>query len=400
MTADELIQILNRGCRGELTAVRSVTRLQPAGGPGDKVFPPTYDKGTYAFEERLLGGQKVQTVLLDSVQSQANRFEEALLDAYRSGRLALPVFEMNIPGHDGITSLTVPHRVHDAILRDSLWCGALFRESENGKRLMSARAWNATPFFEYAPTALLFGTWDSEPGGGVNTAKIARSLVSEIIAFDAVRGVRTSSRIDPLGIKLVRDVIVKTEDAERWRFAEPATEGRKAKKAEGKTTRPSEIKHGNVTPSITDAEIGPGGVTFREAVQTTVLSLTQIRKLRFPDAKGTVSTDRDVAGRAAIAALGLLGVTLQQEDGYQLRSRCQLVPVESPQFELIGRTEKERESFELDSTAAEQALKSALDVAGKHGLTWHGGKIELQPRPDLLKLVAYSDRAVTVAEGE
>src|SRR5579862_861206 len=131
MTKDELTQMLNRGCRGELTAVRSVTRLQPAGGAGDKVFPPTYSDGTYAFEERIVAGQRVHTVLLDSVQSQANRFEEALLDAYRSGRLALPVFEMDIPGHDGITSLTVPHRVHDAILRDSLWNGKLFRESDN-----------------------------------------------------------------------------------------------------------------------------------------------------------------------------------------------------------------------------------------------------------------------------
>ena len=400
MTADELIQTLIRGCQGELTAIRSITKLQPAGGPGDKVFPPTYAGGAYAFEDRIIGGATVKTVLLDSVQSQANRFEEVLLEAYRSGRLAMPVFEMSIPGHDTITSLTVPHRVHDAILRDSIWDGKLFRESENGKRLVSARAWNATAFFEYAPTALLFGTWDSQSGGGVNTAKIARSLVSEIIAIDAVRGVRTSSRIDPLGIKLVRDVITKTDGEEMWRFMEPQADGKKAKKPEGKLVRPSEINHGNVTPSITNPETGPGGVTFREAVQTTVLSLTQIRKLRFPDAKGATSAERDVAGRAVIAALGVLAVTLHQEDGYQLRSRCQLVPAEKPRFELIGRTEQDLEGFELDSAAAEVALKQAVDVAGTNGLKWRPGRIELEARPDLLKLVAYSDRAMAGAEGE
>jgi len=395
MTVDELVRILMRGARGELTAIRSITRLQPAGSAGDKVFPPTYEGGAYAFEKRIVGGQPVDTVLLDSVQSQANRFEEGLLNAFRSGRFVMPVFEMNVPGHETITSLTVPHRVHDAILRDSLWDGKPFRESVNGKRLVAARAWNATPFFEYAPTALLFGTWDSQSGGGVNTAKVARCLVSEIIAFDVVAGKRTSSRIDPLGIKLVKDVIAKTEDGEMWKFVDPPTDGKKAKKPEAKMVRPSEINHGNVTPTIAD-----GGVTFREAVQTTVLSLAQLRRLCFPDAKGSSSGDRDGAGRAAVAALGLYAVTLHQEEGYQLRSRCQLVPVEVPQFELIGRTEQDREKFALDSTTAEQALKRALDNAGKAGLTWHPGIIRLEPKPDLLKLVAYSDKALAAAEGD
>ncbi len=400
MTADQLTQTLNRGCRGELTAIRSITRLQPAGGSGDKVFPPTYEGGAYAFEKRIIDGNQVDTVLLDSVQSQANRFEEAILEAYQSGRLAMPMFEMNIPGHDTLTTLTLPHRVHDAILRDSLWDGRAFRESDNGKRLVSARAWNATPFFEYAPTVLLFGTWDSQSGGGVNTAKVARSLVSEIIAIDAVRGVRTSSRIDPLGIKLVRDVIVKTEDGDMWRFVEPPSDGKKAKKPEGKALKPSEINHGNVAPSITDPETGPGGVTFREAVQTTVLSFTQLRKLLFPGNDGTSTPDRDIAGRVVIAALGLYAVALSQESGYQLRSRCQLVPVAAPHFESIGRTATEREEFTIDSDAAGHTLKIALETAAGQGLKWHPGRIGLQPKPDLVKLVAHSDRAMAATEGE
>ena len=403
MTADELFSNLIRGCQGQFTAIRSITKLQPAGGEGDKVFPPTYADSTYAFETRMINGNKVETVLLDSVQSQANRFEEALLDAYRSGRLALPMFEMNIADHEPMTSLTVPHRIHDAIFRDSSWGGTPFRESENGRRLVSARAWNATPFFEFAPTVLLFGTWDSQSGGGVNTAKIARSLVSEIVAVGAVRGVRTSSRIDPLGIKLVRDVVMKTEEAEVWRFVGPGGDSKKPKKGDGKMVKPSEINHGNIAPSITDPEKGPGGVTFRDAVQTTVLSFTQLRKLRFPDASGASVAERDAAGRAVIAALGLYAVALQQEEGYQLRSRCQLVPVEAPQFELIGRTQakdEERVLFDLDSPNAFAALQSAIGTAAGHGLTWQAGRIELQPRPDLVKLVELSDRTTAVVEGE
>jgi CRISPR-associated protein Csb1 len=132
-----------------------------------------------------------------------------------------------------------------------------------------------------------------------------------------------------------------------------------------------------------------------------VLSLTQLRKLHFPDADGDTSAERDVAGRAVIAALGLLAVTLHQEDGYQLRSRCQLVPSEAPRFEAIGRTEKERDTFELSSAEADGALIKALEAAGNAGLTWQVGPISLQPRPDLVKLVAYSDGTTGGgAEGE
>jgi CRISPR-associated protein Csb1 len=297
-------------------------------------------------------------------------------------------------GEHEVTSLTVPHRIHDAILRDSLWNGQPFRESENGKRLISARAWNAVAFFEYAPHVLLLGTWDSQGGGGVNSAKIARSLVSEIIALDVVAGVRTSSRIDPLGIKAVQNVIAKTDDSSQWRFLEVPD-----KKA--KLQKPSEINHGNVTPTISDPEKKePGGVTFREAVQTTVLSLTQLRKLRFPEDSGGISSERDVAGRVVIAALGLFAIALQQEDGYQLRSRCHLVPAAVSEFEAIGRTQQEREAFALDSATAETALNAALTEAERHGLKWHKGSIELQPREDLLKLVAYSDKAMSAVQGE
>ena len=317
MDAQELLTILNRASLDGMVAARAVTKLQPVEGEGGKTAPPTYSGGAYALEDRMRDGKTVHTVLLDSVQSQANRFEEVLLDAYRADRLRMPLLEMTVPGFGAINSLTAPHRVHDAIFRDSLWNGKLFRESENGKRIISARASNATPFFEFAPTVLLFGTWDSQGGGGTNTVKIARSLVSEIVAFDAVRGVRTSSRIDPLGIKAVKDVVVKLDGApEVWKFQEPPQDSKKQKGP--KTVRPSEINHGNIAPSITGAD-EPGGVTFAYAEQTTVLSFTQLRKLHFPDAQGHTTSERDSAGRAVIAALGLYALALQWENGFQLR---------------------------------------------------------------------------------
>ena len=72
-------------------ALRCRTKLQPAGGEGDKVFPPTYAGAVYAVEERRVPGrdEAVRCVLMDSVQSQANRFEEALQDAVDEGRIEI-----------------------------------------------------------------------------------------------------------------------------------------------------------------------------------------------------------------------------------------------------------------------------------------------------------------------
>jgi hypothetical protein len=64
---------LRAAVEGTAAAFRAVTDLDPAGGDGDKLFPPTYQGGMYAREVRINGGQPTPCVLLDSVQSQANR---------------------------------------------------------------------------------------------------------------------------------------------------------------------------------------------------------------------------------------------------------------------------------------------------------------------------------------
>ena len=51
MTID--LQTLKTAIDGAAAAFRCVTDYQPAGGPGDKVFPPTYEGGKYATEERI-----------------------------------------------------------------------------------------------------------------------------------------------------------------------------------------------------------------------------------------------------------------------------------------------------------------------------------------------------------
>src|SRR2546427_7171510 len=106
LTLKKLQEITKKGA-----AARCRVALQPAGGEGTKVFPPTYAGAVYATEKRRLAGHEnpVDCVLLDSVQSQANRMEEALQEAIDSGRLqkasvALPLVEVDFtpyfPGAD------------------------------------------------------------------------------------------------------------------------------------------------------------------------------------------------------------------------------------------------------------------------------------------------------------
>ena len=88
-------QQLREATVGGAVALRSRTILQPAGGEGDKVFPPTYAVSSghkYAIEERQIGDsdKTTTTVLLDSVASQANRAEAALLSGWESGRVEVP----------------------------------------------------------------------------------------------------------------------------------------------------------------------------------------------------------------------------------------------------------------------------------------------------------------------
>ena len=45
MTSGLSLESLKKAVAGEIVAYRSVMDMDPAGGPGDKIFPPTYAVG-------------------------------------------------------------------------------------------------------------------------------------------------------------------------------------------------------------------------------------------------------------------------------------------------------------------------------------------------------------------
>lgn len=408
-------------------AFRSRTRLQPAGGPGDKVFPPTYADSVYAREKRRIDGELHDCVLMDSVQSQANRMEEALRDAVDEGRIELPLVEVDFSGipvvdpdsdEEGLyeplgrlSTLEVPHRIADAILRDSELDGVAFRKTEEGRKVTRTTLRNATPLLDLCPTALLFGLWDSTgPKGGLGV-KFQRAIVSEIIGVGASVGVKTSSRIDPLAIQLKAGPIYETADGGWTDDVSEAVQVKKKAKLKGKDGKPSEANHGNIAPSLSDTGKDPlgedgdriylaGGVTIDYAEQTTVLSLPALRRLKFPS-DGETQSDREanLTAQTAVAALGLCAAALAAERGMDLRSRCLLWPEVAPTWELLGRPGSEPVGLELDVDNAVELLKQSVAAVHDAGLPWRTEPLVLQPSEKLVNLVRKSQQ-LAAADGE
>lgn len=382
---------------GTAAAFRCVTSYQPIGGSGDKVFPPTYEGGKYATEDRVNPetGEVTPCVLLDSVQSQANRMELALLEAQQRKDIQLPLLVTKFDDDAllkkfTVSSLEAPHRIADALLRDSLLDGVIFRQSSVGRVLDTAEVRNATGLFRFCPTALVFGLWDSTgPRGGLG-AKFQRALVSEIIGYNAQVGVKTSSRIDPAEIVLdagpIYDRKQETSNSPNWTLDA-------GDHKHGKDGKPSEANHGNVTPSIVD-----GGFTISKGVQTTVLSLNVLRRLRFPlDGSSDSEPKIDLLAHSTLAALGLAAATLARGDG-DLRSRCHLFPQQEPIWELLVRPGTEPISYELTPENAIQVLNEAIAEAKNAGLPWEG-EIELNPSKELLQLVLRSQESTANKSG-
>ncbi len=411
--AELTYETLRDAVSGGAVALRSIMSLQPADGEGGKVFPPTYLAGPgaahkYAVEERQVGDRVVSTVLLDSVASQANRAEFALLDGWEAGELRFPVAYVDFTGDDGVadlgrlTVLEAPHRIADAIFRDSLLGGTLFRLSDVGRAITEAQPRNATAMFRYSPTALLFGQWDSTgPKGGLG-AKFQRAFVSEIVGLDARVGASVSSRIDPLQIeKLPPDQIAYNhgDPEEVWTFdpdeAVPAKNGEPEAATRGSESgtagQPSKINHGNIAPSI---DALAGGVTISSARQTTVISFAALRRLRFAGASREAAT----AARTAVAALGVAAIAYGYEMDHDLRSRCLLVPEHALSAELVLRDGSEPESISIDRGSSAALVERAAHEAAAAGLGWTTDEMRLVPAPKLVELLRRS-REMSAREG-
>lgn len=422
----------------EGAAFRRISRLQPIGGRGDKIFPPTYPpepnapRGTpprHVFERRRIDGEEIWCVLVDSVQSQANRLEEALLAATDDKSLQIPYVtvdfsEAGLEPLKRITSLDAPHRVYDAILRDSLLESTPFMQSEDGKRLAAAKPADATALLEISPNALVFGAWHSQGSGGGLGAKFSRTLVSEIMGIDTpveeivsnrhagrsggrvdghhvfvhveevaggrrtnemearTAGRRTGSRIDPLGASKAVKIYQSAQDQTDWtpwedkaakKSGNPILFKRKSSKNVGK---PATINHGNIPPTV-----DPLGVTCDYAEHRTTITLAGIRRLGFGGG------EKDIVGRALVAALGLFAVAEQDACGYALRSRCDLVCEGAAPLELVN-WDGTTSEVNFDRDSARKLYHDSYKQAQDAGFNFRS--LTLKPQDKLIEIVRRS----------
>jgi CRISPR-associated protein Csb1 len=319
----------------------------------------------------------------------------------REGAAVVPYITVDfsdagLTGVAEITSLDAPHRVYDAILRDSLLDATPFPKSDLGKRLAASKPGDATALLEASPTALLFGAWNSTGEGGGFGAKFPRVLVSEIAAMNVsvedgaadprtgevevrTAGRRTGSRIDPLGV--LRKVDVYQGEGKAW-DVDASVLGKKAKKV-----RPSEINHGNIAPSVQ-----PLGITCDYVDHAAVISFAGLRRLGFG------SGEEDAAGRTLLAALGLLALAEQDARGYALRSRCDLVCEGRAPLQRV-RADGDAPELSVDRAAARALYSEAVEAARRAGLKLDATPIRLTPQDKLVKIVAESQRLALEGEG-
>ncbi|TVQ88971.1 MAG: type I-U CRISPR-associated protein Cas7 [Deltaproteobacteria bacterium] len=400
LTLSTLMDAVKRG-----VALRANLELQPAAGPGTKVFPPTYadaqDKKDrerygehkYATELRRIDGEDVLCVLLDSVASQANRMELALQDGWERQELNFPLVNVDFTEADaqleapvgGISALQAPHRIYDAILRDSVDAsGTLFRYTEAGQAVTNATARDASALYRYCPTALIFGAWDSTgPKGGLGS-KFQRCVTSEIIGVGVKTGTKVGGRIDPLGIIKKAGPVFEGEGNDDWSLDKP--------KGKAKEIDPSGINHGNIAPTRTTET---GGVTFDRAQQTTVVSLPALRRLKFrSNTQGGALTDRagaELAARTSLAALSLAAIAGAHAEGHDLRSGALLVGNGPLQVEVIGSDGQVSGTYILDAEQAAELLNQADAAASKLGMGWEREPMSaLKPAAKLVGLLAKS----------
>lgn len=367
------------------------------------VCPPTYaanGKGEppyIAFRRAWIDGQARDVVVLDSPQSQSNRVETALLEARRAGRIHYPDIEISFPDlpHEPVYSvLQLSHRIYDAVMRAArLPDGTPFFRSEIGQAVAACRLSDASALFAHAPVTLVLGAWDSNGGGGPLSVKIPRLLTSEIVGLDAQRADVSATKFDPMDIRSnVAELIPNDDGVERFRIKDGAKD--KAKKSsEEKGKKPSEFGFGSVPATAV-----PRAAVISGARQTSVLSCSGLRQISFGTGHDTQAQARNEAGRAALAALALYGLIAQNEAGYRLRARCELMPRDAGRLELIGRTMQDITPLQLGAESAKGLLQEALQHAAQLGLTFREDVLRLHADERLTTLVKRSRDAV--ARGE
>jgi len=367
-------------------AISMRTELEPVSGPGQPVKPAVYEGGRYQIDRRWRNSGDVaptEVVVIDNVASQANRLEAALLKTRAlTGlpELVLDLSSFDLPPHlpRVLSSWQFPHRHADAYVRDALLGDEPFAKTALGKGLVDATAQNAAVLLAWFPQSLLFGYWQSHLGKKRSQSKHARAWVSEIVGWAPAS---TETRVlglkgDALNLNTDETVTSNPDDRIEWEFGKAKVEG-------GKSDRLSEMGHGQV-PFMREVDATMAGISFREVVQNSTVSLAQLRRISLGSDSGDA---RDAAARALLVAMGLVAHSSAFGRGFALRSGADLQPVQTT-VTLVGSNEPDFVPLALDGALALFAeCKVIAEAAGVSLEGWDADSVVLTPKPNLAKAI-------------
>ena len=343
------------------SAISAVVDLIPdAGFSMNRVMPPIYIDGDkkkmHHIEHRAdENGKPVKIVILDSIQSTANRAELAALFAMQTNdlRMADITFKVKALNNRDISILQLSHRIFDATLRDTEIEGKTFVESDIGKKIYGSDLLVAMrEVCRWSPASILLGGWCSHVNN-TRAFKFPRLFQSEVIAGLVSETERTSSKVDPLQIEDVVDIYCKNgEFGKPWSLKEDdlvSSNNGKSKKDKGKVEKKkaSEIGHGPIPPSKVSGGVSVSWIQDR-------FNLSLHRTFRYNT--GTPKEDQCV--RAYLICLGLYMFLLKSQT-YDLRSGCGLRR-KSPDTVFNYETYETLDPFRLNLEEAKELYEESL----------------------------------------
>ncbi|MDT4896438.1 MAG: CRISPR-associated protein Csb1 [Acidobacteriota bacterium] len=301
-THDALIRTSDWLTENEMPVALVLTEtLEPALGTDAEIFPPTFAKDgpLYNIDElradiapsAAKDGDIVNTCLIDSIGSQANRMETCFKKMPLSG--LVPQITV-VAKNQKANLLDIGHRIADAAIRFSELemeaRSAIVNLKENG---------NALDLAQLAPTSLIFGFWDSRE----TQFKFGRVL-SSVIRATNVSYLTRSAQFDA-----VFDAKQMFEDKE---YKEYGTGNNNALSAIGLQDAPAAGTHGGVR-------------VFGVITRRTQINLVGLRALAVTNEKGEIKEDETMKLRRYL--LGLALVAARCQTSYNLREGCLLTRV-------------------------------------------------------------------------
>lgn len=336
----------------------------------------------YLLMQRRMENQDVACVTLNTVQAEANVNEEVLERKIREEafNLFFPQIRLDIPQLGlNLSTAELPHRCVAAQLRDAEIDGVGYRESDIGTAILNSCSHDMTGIYRYDPRSILHGVWDShafvpektQRQKTNQTLRLQRFLNSEITGVGVRVRDRRAQLNDPLHFSA--DLPLKDADLYKDEYYRHVKED-----------KPSSAGLSSV-PAGTP---GQGGVSMDYAIFENNAAMGVLRGYRFP-ISGEHDKERDHAARVVIASLGLLALSLRVEAGFALRSGCDLLWDELPEFKFYGRCRKEVIfQGEVSPAEAYAVYEKAYAKAKDMGLGWEDRVYTLTPCEAFQKRIA------------